>query len=697
MGVEDVGVEDVGVEDVGVEDVGVEDVVLSRHDGGMSDADPDARTGDAEVVREVFEEMPIALTAMVGPEHRFVAANAAYRALAGRGELIGKTVREVFPDLAGQQIYEVMDRAYATGQPQVGREWRHQLDRGPGGTSETLYTDFNVTARRDDAGEVIGTFAYLTEVTERVREREAAERENARIAADAHRRYRATRDVLIELQQALLPTRLPVVPGVQISASYLLADADNAAGGDWFDVVLLSGGCIALVVGDVVGHGVAASAAMGQLRVVLHERLAASGDLVAALQAVDRVATVTPGARAATVGVVVVDVQTGVLEYCTAGHPPPLVVSGLGESRYLPATGAGPLGVGSSFSTATATIDPTEGLLLYTDGILERPGRDLRASTVDLMQVTSNVTADRAFRGNGESPADRLTTQTLELLIRPTGHRDDITLLAVTPRAPVPPLHLDLPAAPQAISLARAAVNAWQAGLHASDEDQVAIDHAVVELVTNAYEHAPADAGEHSRTTISVDAELDDGGHLRVRVADDGCWRDPVHDHDGSPGNRGYGLAMTAALVDDLHIDRGATGTTVTVRRRASHAAILLTADQIAFGRHTPAHRPEHTTFTAHPGRLAVDGPLDASNVEEFGSELDRLSLAGTRELTVDLAGVTHLASAVVAELHRVAPTDGGYPLRLHAPVGSTAHQILSLVGLPHTTDDPHAVPGGPG
>src|SRR6185312_8527005 len=87
------------------------------------------------------------------------------------------------------------------------------------------------------------------------------------------------RSIVAELQEALLPTALPVLPRARIAARYLVAGQEQAAGGDWFDAIPLDGGAVALVVGDVVGHGLSASAAMGQLRAVLAELLAAEPDL----------------------------------------------------------------------------------------------------------------------------------------------------------------------------------------------------------------------------------------------------------------------------------------------------------------------------------------------------------------------------------------------------------------------------------
>src|ERR1700677_4513534 len=150
-----------------------------------------------------------------------------------------------------------------------------------------------------------------------------------------------------ELQQELLPKGLPVLPRARIAARYLVAAADQAAGGDWFDALPLAGGAVALVVGDVVGHGVAASAAMGQLRAVLRFVLAAQRDLTVALGQLDAFATFEPALHAATVCVAVLDPEGGALRYATCGPPPPLVVAPDGAARYLPTTGSGPLGTGS--------------------------------------------------------------------------------------------------------------------------------------------------------------------------------------------------------------------------------------------------------------------------------------------------------------------------------------------------------------
>src|SRR5262245_31818678 len=95
------------------------------------------------------------------------------------------------------------------------------------------------------------------------------------------------REVMLELQRALLPVGLPVLPDLSLAASYRPADLPDAAGGDWFDVVTMPGDAVALVVGDVVGHGATAAAVMGQLRAIAADRLQRGGDIDDVMSAMD--------------------------------------------------------------------------------------------------------------------------------------------------------------------------------------------------------------------------------------------------------------------------------------------------------------------------------------------------------------------------------------------------------------------------
>ncbi|XVU29769.1 SpoIIE family protein phosphatase [Actinoplanes sp. CA-054009] len=636
--------------------------------------------GDAEAVRRVFEQMPIAMLGLEGAEHRIVAVNALARKLSGRAHQVGGTVAEVFPAALTQQVLDILDRAYRTGVTQSALEWRIQVEHDDGSRPEGYY-DMVVTPHRDDAGVVVGLSQYSVDVTGRVREREAERRRAER----AEQRYARARDVVVAMQLELLPVGMPVLPRARAAAGYLPADADTAAGGDWFDALALGDGRLALVLGDVAGHGVAASATMGQLRAVVQDRLLDDGDIAVALAAANRLAARLPAARGATICAAVLDPADGSLVYCTAGHPPPLLVGAGGPSRYLPATGAPPLGGGDHFPLGADRLAVGDLLLLVSDGLIERPGRDYAESLVELANVAEDTAVDRVLRDSGLTAAQRVCVQTIELLLRPTGHTDDVTMLAVQRVPPPAPLRLSLPAAMPSIHRAHVAVGDWLRGLGAGDKDVAALRHAVSELVTNCVQHAYR-GGAPGR--VRLGADLDAGGEVRIEVADDGAW----HEHPPAASG-GLGLILIEQMVHQFRLRRGHRGTTAEVRHRVTTPARLLIAERVG---PPAADEPELLLVLDQPAapgpRVRLDGPVTLATAGFLAKELQRLTRNGTRGLTVDLTGVTLLASAgVVALQHAVRrDADQGGGLVLYAPPGSPAQHVLSLSALPHATSDPH-------
>lgn len=653
------------------------------------------RVGDAATVRQVFDALPLLVVAMDGPQLRVVATTAAYREYVGRQEMIGAPISELFVEAIGQHVMEIHERVYATGQSQALREFRIQFQHPRDGLVE-MFVDYVDYPWFDPDGSVRGVIVSAVDVTEQVRARRIARAQSS----EAQQRYERARDIIDALQRELLPAGLPVLPTLEVAASYLLADADTGAGGDWFDAFTVADGRVALVVGDVVGHGVAASATMGQLRVLLHERLIAEGEIPAALSALDLAASRIRGARAATVSVVLLDTISGEFSYCTAGHPPPLLLDTAGGSGYLPTTGGGPLGVGSAFTEAvvgTGRLDPGEMVLLYTDGILERPGRQLAQASVELAQAAADVAADRAFHDDELTVAERVCTQTLELLTRVTGHRDDITLLAGQRLDPMPPFELEAAADPQQLAMVRVQLAGWLDAARIGPGHVEAVEHAVIELATNCVEHAYTGAAEGQ--TFVVTARLAEDGRLRVQVRDRGVWREPRP----SP-ERGLGLQLAAALADDLHIEHGEHGTTATLTLTPARPARLLTVEQLAAGQPALRYAPADPLLVfeqpwAPEPRIRIDGPVDAATADQVEHGVREAGAAGTRNLTVDLTGVSHLASAGVAVLHRqsAAHEANGTALRLYAPTASPADVILTLVELEHMTQDPHTPRSGAG
>jgi serine phosphatase RsbU (regulator of sigma subunit)/anti-sigma regulatory factor (Ser/Thr protein kinase)/ABC-type transporter Mla MlaB component len=637
--------------------------------------------GDPEQVASAVEQAPFMFVVCEGPQLRLVAANATARAMVPGREALGRPLREAFAELEGQYWIEQYERAYEAGEPIGGREWRAQLAQADGSIRE-VYATFTLTPWRDGAGRVRGVIGAGTDVTEMVRARMTKEDDLYAL----QQRYARGREVVEFIQRELLPVGLPVLPGFRVGGAYLPADADASAGGDWLDSVVLPDGRLALIVGDVVGNGIPAAATMGQLRAVLHERLAAGASVTEALTALDRLAVRLPGGHAATACIAVLDPTSGSATYCTAGHPPPLLVSH-GRPRYLPVSGAGPLGTGSTFLAATAHLDEDDLLLLYSDGILERPGITTSTAAVELARVAADTASREVLPEPTALPVERACAQTVELLVRTTGHRDDVTLLAAQRVAAVPDLWLRMPAALSTMPKSRAALADWLVQVGASDDDRFALMHGVGELVANAIEHGRPAGWDDDAMTLH--ATLNAAGQVIAVVTDRGSWQDSTHENE-----RGRGLALATELVDDVRVDSGAEGTTATIRHRLTRPPRLLSPDRISVPA-TPdpaSDEPGRLLLTeagdasgAGVPRVRVDGPIDAATAPTLRRELTQRARGGVRAVTVDLTGATHLASAGVSVLHEIVAKLR--TITLYATVGSPAQQIMAMVALPHMTD----------
>jgi len=334
----------------------------------------DVTTIDPVAFARAVAELPAGVFVFHGEEHVVIGANRAARAFFGdRPRIVGRPIREVYPEITGQQLYPLLDRVLPTGEPFTAHEWRIIVEGHPDG--DERFVSFWLVAVSGPDGRRCGVGCQFVDVTAQVRRRRSAEDD----AETVRRRYAAAQDVVLTLQRSLLPAGLPVLPGVRTAAHYLVAAAEQAAGGDWFEAVPV-GGQVVAVVGDVVGHGAEASAVMGQLRAVLVEFLLDGDDLATALVRLDRFASRVPGARGATVCLAVIDPADGTVRYACAGHPPPLVVAVDGSTRYLPAPGGGPLSLaGPAPRVGAAALAPNELLLMFSDGLVERPGRTSRS------------------------------------------------------------------------------------------------------------------------------------------------------------------------------------------------------------------------------------------------------------------------------------------------------------------------------
>lgn len=639
-----------------------------------AEMDWDDTVGSAEDVRRIFENIPAMVIGLHGPEHRFIAVNAAFRAFNPSLNTVGKTAKEIYPELEGQQIYDMFDRVYHTGEPQSGSEWRLQVDLQGSGLEER-YFDFLVTPRRAPDGSIEGVQILFDEVTARVQARQAAE---ARVE-ELSQRYRDVRDSAILMQQTLLAPSVPVVPGADVAAEYLVAAEDTAAGGDWFDAMPL-GDRLVLVVGDVVGHGVEAAAVMSQLRTALRMQITAGRTILEALEALDDFHEHVPGSKSATLCVGSLDLTTGEFQYCTAGHPPPLVVSADASAHYVQPTGAGPLGGGTGFPVRTATLEIGDAVLLYSDGLIERPGRPLVASTAEFADLAGSIAAGTSgfVLDSPARPINRLCSETLELLLRSTGYNDDVTLLAVQRRTPTPPLYIMTDATINAARGIRAKLREWLAEIGADDADISDIVHAISEFVENAVEHG---YGTEVADGLIVEASLGGDGRLRASVVDRGEWKD----HREGEKGRGRGLAMAEALVTEAHVTHGLDGTTATLSHRLTRP-VNFVIDPVASRISRPREiDSEFVSLVTGDGRIVVRGEVDSNTASILDRQIAVESRSGIASLTIDLSAVTHLGSAGVSALAaaRERARKQGGDCVLVAPPGSPAHHVLSLVQIP--------------
>ena len=365
--------------------------------------------------------------------------------------------------------------------------------------------------------------------------------ERARLFAALEQEHR----VAMVLQRSLLPKRLVDLTGVSTAVRYL--PASDEVGGDWYDLFELPGGRLGMAIGDVVGHGVKAAALMGQVRTALHAYAIEGREPARTLEVVDRFVQAMPGFAMATAIYAVLDPERREVRLATAGHLPPIIV-GSNTARVLDLQPSAPLGVlpYGRYREQRISLADGETLMFYTDGLVERPGIPLTESIDTLLEV-----ARRA------SSAEEVCQLAVEQLVSLEGLRDDVAIVAVQ-NAEVPAvLRLRLPAEPRVLAQLRRSVSRWLRERGASNQDVTEIVLAVNEACANAIEHAYSPAPAEFLVDASV-RERD----VTIVVTDSGRWRSPR----GS--DRGRGLAVIDAAMDEVEVNSAATGTEIVMRRR---------------------------------------------------------------------------------------------------------------------------------
>jgi Stage II sporulation protein E (SpoIIE) len=255
--------------------------------------------------------------------------------------------------------------------------------------------------------------------------------QQAGLALDRAWLHEHNADVARQLQHSLLAVDPPVDPRFEVSTIYRPGVEMLEVGGDWHDVFLAEPGILSFVVGDVVGRGLRAASAMGQLRSAVRAVAGPGIGPAGLLSRLDRFVEQVEAADMATLAYGELALASGLVRYACAGHPPPLLLSPGGGAQLLWDGRSTPLGAFAHGERAEARVQLRSGdrMLLYTDGLVERRDRGLDAGLDALV--------DAAVRSLGQPLADAVRTVTEEMLRDEQG-RDDVCALLLAWSEPCP-------------------------------------------------------------------------------------------------------------------------------------------------------------------------------------------------------------------------------------------------------------------
>jgi serine phosphatase RsbU (regulator of sigma subunit)/anti-sigma regulatory factor (Ser/Thr protein kinase) len=361
---------------------------------------------------------------------------------------------------------------------------------------------------------------------------------------DNAQRYSRERATALTLQRSMLPTGLSAPSSVEVKHRYLPGSQLIEIGGDWYESIALPGGRVALVVGDVAGHGVRAAVTMGRLRTAIHTLAMLELPPAETLQQLNELMGEL-GAREphfATCVYGIYDAVSGTCELASAGHLPPLLVRPDGTTELLDISPAPPLGVGSGpIQSRVVEIDDGSLLVLYTDGLVERRTEDIDVGLAKLREIFGP--------GSAERPLEDLCKATLAGVYADQ-QRDDIALLIARLRR-IPEdnfvtwkLPAELTSAHRARTLIRRPMKRW--GL---TELIPAAELLASELVTNAVRYAPGQIG------LRLILE----GGLVIEVFDDSAAL-PRLRHPDDDEERGRGLQVVSQIAQRWGARRAVSG-----------------------------------------------------------------------------------------------------------------------------------------
>jgi anti-sigma regulatory factor (Ser/Thr protein kinase) len=356
------------------------------------------------------------------------------------------------------------------------------------------------------------------------------------------------------LQRGLLPDRLPELPGIALAARYVPAGADMAVGGDWYDVVELPSGHVGLAIGDVAGHGLRAASTMGQLRMALRAYALEEPSPAKVVRRLDRLVSRLLMTEIVTLVYLVLDLDSGMIQFANAGHPPPLVVGSRGRTSFLEDGLGSPLGCDEPGLPLEGQfrLAPDSTLLLFTDGLVEKRGISIHEGLERLEALAADCGQD----------IEALCEKLLGSMVQ-ADNADDVALLAIRPVPLTGRPLLRMAAEPRVLPPLRQTLRRW---LRESDADpQVANDILLAcgEVCANVIEHAYG--AKEGSLEISLDVR---DGTAEVIVRDQGSWR-PSSGLDG-----GHGLPLIQELMESVELSGGPDGTVVRMRRRVSSGVV---------------------------------------------------------------------------------------------------------------------------
>jgi anti-sigma regulatory factor (Ser/Thr protein kinase) len=311
----------------------------------------------------------------------------------------------------------------------------------------------------------------------------------AAVYIDNARLYGREREHVVSLQRTLLPRVTPVTPGLRVQAEYAPSTAHHGVGGDWYDVMALPGGRTALMVGDVMGHGLPAAATMGRLRTVARTLMTLDMAPERVLARLDLATRDLEDEQVATFLCAVFDPADSTYTLASAGHLPPLLLDGRGSAEFADVPIGAPLGAGViPYDPIRLKVPAGGNLVMYTDGLVKSRHADLDHQLDGLRSAARGLTPEALEGGGliGCAPADSARFDEAVLLVATTATAaSGATTASAAPASSADLREWQLPREGRAASVARSLVTEQLAAWDLTELADVC-ELVVSELVGNA-------------------------------------------------------------------------------------------------------------------------------------------------------------------------------------------------------------------